>query len=399
MFGHLMKLIWKRKSRNMMLSLEILLAFVIVFAIAAFGLRFYQLYQLPIGFDYRDVWSVNIRTGPEAKKEFDAELYDKFKRGLESLPGVKQVAFASRSPYMMGGWRTDLKLPGGGPNVSTYMMEASDDWFAVASMRLEEGRWFDRSDDGADTIPVVINRRMARAAFGTAPPLGRQIDFNRRGGHSPMLKVVGVVEDFRNAGELATPVNFTIKRFIPHQADNALRTIMLKMEPGTARTFEAALNRQLKLIRSDWSYEISPLTALRASLLKNQLMPLVVVFVIAAFLLAMVGFGLFGVLWQNTTRRIPEIGLRRAVGASAGQIYRQIIAEQLLLSSGAMVVALALLVQLPLTGALGESLNWSVFLAATALSMAVIYLISLLCSVYPGWRASRLNPTEALHYE
>jgi putative ABC transport system permease protein len=116
-------------------------------------------------------------------------------------------------------------------------------------------------------------------------------------------------------------------------------------------------------------------------------------------MVAMVAFGLFGVLWQNTTRRIPEIGLRRAIGASAADIYRQIVAEQLLLSSTAMVVALVLLVQLPLTGALGEGLNWAVFIGAAGLSMGAIYLLSLLCSLYPGWRASRLSPTEALHYE
>jgi putative ABC transport system permease protein len=121
--------------------------------------------------------------------------------------------------------------------------------------------------------------------------------------------------------------------------------------------------------------------------------------VIAGFLLVMVGFGLFGVLWQNTTRRIPEIGLRRAVGASAGSIYRQIIGEQMMLSTFAMVVGLVLLVQLPLTGALGSYLDWRVFAGAAVLSMAVIYLISLLCALYPGWRASRLSPTEALHYE
>jgi putative ABC transport system permease protein len=138
---------------------------------------------------------------------------------------------------------------------------------------------------------------------------------------------------------------------------------------------------------------------MRASLLKEQLIPFIVVAVIAAFMVAMVAFGLFGVLWQNTTRRIPEIGLRRAIGASAGDIYRQIVTEQLLLSSSSMIVGLVLLVQLPLTGALGEGLNWAVFLAAAGLSMAAIYLLSLLCSLYPGWRASRLSPTEALHYE
>jgi putative ABC transport system permease protein len=63
------------------------------------------------------------------------------------------------------------------------------------------------------------------------------------------------------------------------------------------------------------------------------------------------------------------------------------------------VLGLALLVQLPLTQVLGESLNWSVFALAAGLSMAVIYLLSLLCALYPGWRASRLSPTEALHYE
>jgi putative ABC transport system permease protein len=134
-------------------------------------------------------------------------------------------------------------------------------------------------------------------------------------------------------------------------------------------------------------------------MLNTQLIPLIILAVIAAFLLVMVAFGLFGVLWQNTTQRIPEIGLRRALGADAGSIYRQIIAEQMLLSSSAMLVALVLLIQLPLTGVFGDSLNWPVFFAALALSAGVIYLLSLLCSLYPGWRAARLSPTQALHYE
>jgi putative ABC transport system permease protein len=128
-------------------------------------------------------------------------------------------------------------------------------------------------------------------------------------------------------------------------------------------------------------------------------MPLAVLSVVAAFLLAMVAFGLFGVLWQNTTRRIPEIGLRRALGAPAGAIYRQIIAEQLLLSTGAMLAGLVLLVQLPLTGMLGEQLDWPIFICAAGLSMGLIYLLSLLCSLYPGWHASRMTPTSALRYE
>ena len=150
---------------------------------------------------------------------------------------------------------------------------------------------------------------------------------------------------------------------------------------------------------SDWSYSITPLPDLRASELRAGFTPLVILAVIASFMLVMVAFGLFGALWQNTTQRIPEIGLRRALGARALDIYGQIIGEQLLLSSVAIGVALVLLVQLPLTGMLGPALNWGVFFGAAGLSMAVIYLLSLVCALYPGWRASRLSPTEALHHE
>jgi putative ABC transport system permease protein len=210
---------------------------------------------------------------------------------------------------------------------------------------------------------------------------------------------VGIVEAFRNKGPFMTPTNFVIARFAPHTSQSRVRTILLKVAPGTPRAFETKLNQRLKAVRNDWSYEIAPLTAMRATLLKEQLVPMAVVAVIAAFMLLMVAFGLFGVLWQNTTRRIPEIGLRRALGASAGSIYRQIVFEQLLLCSLAIAAALLLLVQLPLTGALGDTLNWPVFAGAALLSMAVIYLLSLACSLYPGWRASRLDPAAALHYE
>jgi putative ABC transport system permease protein len=178
-----------------------------------------------------------------------------------------------------------------------------------------------------------------------------------------------------------------------------MNTLLIRLKPGTTRAFETRLQRKLMQVRNDWTYKISPLGDLRSTMLKAILSPLAVLSVVAAFMLVMVGFGLFGVLWQNTTRRIPEIGLRRAVGATATSIYRQIVAEQMLLSTIAMLVGLVLLVQLPLTGALGAVLDWTVFLAASAVSMLVIYLISLLCALYPGWRASRLSPTEALHYE
>ena len=398
MLRHLLQLTWKRKSRNLMLSLEILLAFAIVFGIAAFGLRFWQLYREPIGFDGTDAWSVLMLFSDEQAGSVTPDTYDLLRRSLLELPEVRAVGFATHAPYTLSTWTMNFKSPQIGASVLSDTIEVSDDVPAALGMPLVAGRWFDATDEGRPELPAVLNGRMAAALFPGRPALGQRF-LSAEAGLPSTYRVVGLVDDFRNKGPFMTPTNFVIARFAPHTSQSRVRVVLLKVAPGTPRAFEAKLNQRLKAFHNDWSYEIAPLTAMRATLLKEQLVPLAVVAVIAAFMLLMVAFGLFGVLWQNTTRRIPEIGLRRALGASAGSIYRQIVFEQLLLCSLAIAAALVLLVQLPLTGALGDTLNWPVFAGAALLSMAVIYLLSFACSLYPGWRASRLDPATALHYE
>lgn len=395
MFRHLLKLTWKRKSRNLMLSLEILLAFVVVFAVAAYAVRSSQLYQMPIGFTPDNVWAVEINMGEDDINKIP-ELYDTFIRGLEEMPEVERAAFATHAPFTRSSSRIHVKDPATNAVLLTYTMNVTDNFADVAGLRLVEGRWFSDIDNGSAAVPAVINRRFAQRTFGDQSPLGRQ--FTSPPGDL-VMKVVGVIEDYRSEGELGTPDNFALLRFVPTAKTWPLRTILVRLKPGTSRAFETTLQRKLTQLRNNWAYKATPLKELRSTIMKESITPLVILAVIGAFMLAMVAFGLFGVLWQSTTQRIPEIGIRRALGASSAAIYRQIIAEQMLLSTGAILIALVLLVQLPLTGAMSTALNWTVFAVASAISMAVIYLISLLCALYPGWRASRLSPTEALHYE
>lgn len=383
-----------------MLSLEIGLAFVVVFAIAAAASRYHQLYFLPTGFSHERVWSVQMEQPDGHEMKNDPLLYDKLARSLRALPEVEQVAFSIFTPYQRATWLSDYYLPDDGASVNGDGMQVSDDFFATLDMSLLEGRWFSAADEGAVEIPVVVNRRFAETMFPGESALGKIVSDGKPGSkHQQLMKITGVIEDFRNKGEFMAPTNFVLSRFSPQTSRFGVSTVLLRVKAGTERSFETKLNAQLKLIRNDWSYRISPLSDLRTSELRESVIPLIVLTVIAAFLLFMVAFGLFGVLWQNTTQRIPEIGLRRAIGATAGDIYRQIVAEQLLLSSLAMSVGLLLLVQLPITGVFGENLSWPLFLVAAAVSAAIMALVSVLCALYPAWRASRLSPTEALHYE
>jgi putative ABC transport system permease protein len=398
MLRHLFRLTWKRKSRNLMLSLEILLAFMIVFGIAATGLRYWQLYRLPLGFDGTDTWSVGLQMGEIPPEAIPVEVYDTLRRSLLDLPEVRAVSFATYAPYSNYRWTIDFQPPQSGPTVEIDTLQASDELPDTLGMTLAAGRWFSAADDGQGDIPAVLDTRAAAALFRGRPPLGQRFT-DTNDGITHTFRVVGLVDTLRTRGPLMEPTSFVITRFAPHATHWRPRTILLRVAPGTPRSFEATLNQRLKSVRNDWGYQIAPLKSMRASMLKTQLMPLAVMAVIASFMLLMVAFGLFGVLWQNTTRRVPEIGLRRAIGARASDIYRQIVVEQLLLGSLAMGVGLVLLVQLPLTGAFADTLNWPVFAGAAALSMTVIYLLSFVCSLYPGWRASRLEPAAALHYE
>jgi putative ABC transport system permease protein len=400
MFRHLLKPLWKRKGRNLLLSVEIALAFAVVFAIAAGLLRHAQLYREPVGLQWQDVWAVQLLV-PDAdggKPNFDTAVYARFKQALERMPEVEKVGFAAYTPYENSEWNTSYWS--GNREIESNVMQVTDDFFAVMGITPVAGRAFSAADDGASPRPVVINRRLAESAFPGQDALGQVLaDGGPEGKDRRLMKVVGIVEAFRNQGEYMAPVNFTITRFDPTQDPAQMRSLLLKLRPGTPRSFEAALSRQLKLVRNDWSYQIAPMRDMRDDQLRGATLPLKMLGVLAAFLLFMVAFGLFGVLWQNTTRRVPEIGLRRAVGATAAGIYSQIVIEQVLLCLLPILAALLLLAQLPITGALGEALTWPLFLAAGVLAAAVMVLVSVACALYPAWRASRLSPSEALHYE
>lgn len=400
MFFHLLKPIWKRKFKNLLLSLEILLAFFVVFGMALMGLRYFQLYQLPIGFAYQDVWSVEMIGGGEGAKNNDPALAESFQRNLAALSEVMQVGFLNYSPYSNSRWSTDLYLPTSKVKYEVNYVEMTDATPKLLSMSLLEGRWFSAEDEGKSENAIVINKKLATLMFPGKSAVGQVIAYNEPGSKNAMLfRVSGVFDDFRNQGEFMKPTNFAIMRHSILSEKRRLEVVLLKLKPGTPRVFETKLIQQLKMIRSDWTYKISPLSDMRHAKFTEDSFPLEVLAVVAVFLLVMVGFGLFGVLWQNTTQRIPEFGLRRAVGAHSGNIYQQIVIEQLLLSSMAMLTGLVFLIQLPLTGVLGDAANWTVFSVACFLSVLAIYAISLICSLYPAWRASRLSPTEALHYE
>lgn len=399
MLKHLLKSLWKRKGKNLMISAEILLIFVVIFGVVVGFVHNSRLYHQTRGFDYDDRWRVSFETELDVLSKPNPQLVENFRRSLQAMPEVESVSFVQFGPYSNSAFVGDFRRIESGQKRSTYFVTADDATQKTLNIPVVSGRWFSQQDEGASETAAVINRRLAKKMFGDEDPLGKLMTNSDMGQKDQKLyRIVGVIEDYRYFGEFMGYENIALFRH-SSISENPLTNLIIKVKPGTPRNFEIKLHQQLRLVRNDIEYDISVLNETRDEMLRQKATFFAPPIFIASFLLLMVCFGLFGVLWQNVNSRIPEIGLRRAVGASSLQIYSQIMTEQVLLSSMAMVVALVFLVQLPFTGIFAKFMDWSSFFLSAGIAMLVIYGMTIVCSLYPAWMASRMSPTDALHYE
>ena len=227
--------------------------------------------------------------------------------------------------------------PNGAGSFEFETIAVGDAFQEVMKLRILDGRWFSADDDGANYRPVVVNQRLARELFGASSPVGKPLAIPGEG--RPEERIVGVIADFRKSGEFSAPGNFAIFRADPQSPSaHASENLILRLRPGSPKSTEARIAAALQAVGRGWSFEIRPLSEMRTLANKVRLAPLLAGIVVAVFLILMVALGLTGVLWQNVTQRIKEIGLRRAKGATARDIQKQILGELVVLASAGIVL-------------------------------------------------------------
>src|ERR1700733_14365037 len=96
MFKHLFKLIWNKKKQNFLLMSEILVSFLVIFAVFTLIVYYYHNYKKPMGIDYQDVWVVNYSNSYQTKNTDSLNLYyGTLVQTIKSMPQVKGVSFTS----------------------------------------------------------------------------------------------------------------------------------------------------------------------------------------------------------------------------------------------------------------------------------------------------------------
>jgi putative ABC transport system permease protein len=243
---------------------------------------------------------------------------------------------------------------------------------------------------------AIVNDALARRLWRGRDPIGKRFKFGEAGGE--WMVVVGVVGDMRRQGleQEPTPQIFEpMAQDPPRLATLLVRTSIddpLKMS-GTIRAVVRRVEKYAPL------YGVTTLENRLGTFLTERRFQTSLLIVFSVIALLMAAIGIYGLIQYSVTMRTQEIGVRIAVGARAGEIFRMVIRDGLKLSLTGLVFGLLGAFG---AGRVGSSLLYSVTatdpLTFIAVSLLLIAVAMAAC-YFPARRAMKIEPVVALRQE
>jgi len=365
-----------------------------------------QLQRVHPGFDPDGVFQARVAIPPTYRSaDAVAQFVDRLTERLSNVPSVQSAGVTSVAPFS-GLLRTVPFVVAGMPPKSdrdipsVNLRVITPGYLAAIGTRLVGGRSF-ADTDRADTAHVALVSAALARRFLDPNPIGRHVLIHDNSNGPRPVEVVGVVEDVRQAA-LDTPPAFDV--YIPLRQvhpegvgmlrDNLFWMIRAGADPAALRApFQAAL----RAVDPDAAVSNpGPLrTFVDASLGPRRFnLALFAVFSLTAVLLAV--SGVYALVSHGVSQRRREIGLRLAIGATARDVRRMILAEAArLVGAGLAVGATAAIGARPLIAWVDRDAALDPRLAT--LTAVTLVAVALGAAWLPAHRATRIEPTVALN--
>ncbi len=328
---------------------------------------------------------------------------------MRRVPGVESVTMIDTVPMregnnQIGYWTTPAEPP---ENQQPLVLAncVTPDYLKVMGIPLLQGRFLTDQDRVGNEMVAVIDGVMAQEAFGGQNPIGRHVWI---GAGTDPLRVVGVVGHVRHwglAGDDQAKVRAQLYYPFAQVQDRLLRRWSELMSIAVRTTVPPLsvvepLRREVRGASNDQVlYEINTMEQLVSDSLARQRFLLLLFGIFAGLALLLACIGVYGVPAYLTGRRVPEIGVRMALGATAGDVMWLVLRQSLGMILAGVVLGLSaayaagrLLARLVAGMRHADPLTFTVMIS-------VLVTAALMASLIPARRASRIDPATALRQE
>jgi putative ABC transport system permease protein len=391
-------------ARGALLVVEFALALVLVVGAGLLLRSFMALTSKEPGFDTRGLVTANITLSAERYGNVQArtQLFDQLEERLQSLPGVRSVAFTTDLP--IGGQPIfhNLAFEGrpvpAGSEPEVYYRGVSPGYFRALGISLLDGRPFSTQDRQGSPLVAIVNQSFVREYYPGEDALGRRIRW--ASGDGEWITIVGIVADVRALSLEQSEVPAVHVPYAQEQMpwrrwmDLAVRT------EGDPLALTAALRAELARIdRTVPLARVRSMDQVISASVADRTFNLFLLGGFALLALTLAAAGTYGVMSYTVVQRTRELGVRMALGARRWDVLRLVVGRGMALASvGIVIGAIAALV---LSRAIADMLFEVTATDPLTLMVAALVLLAsaAAASFIPARRAMRVDPLIALRSE
>jgi putative ABC transport system permease protein len=394
----------RNKVRSVLVVSELAIAVVLLVGAGLLIKSLWRLQKVNSGLQPENVLTFNIGLPEKYNSEKQAQFFIDLKSRLESMPGVQSAS--SILPLPLSGDRFGISFEIEGRPMAPKDHPVGDffatgvGYFRAMGIPIVKGRDFEDRDRYGSTPVVIITETLARQFFPNEEPLGKRIKpgINTiEGDKTTMREIIGVVGDVRNRALNTEPKP---AYYVPQTQVPFDQMVMVVKTTGEPHSLIPAATKQVAAMDPDIPvFGVKTMEEYLSASVAAPRFSTTLLSIFAAVALVLTVVGLYGVMSYSVAQRTNEIGIRLALGAQSRDVLVMIVKQGSLLIGFGLVIGLAgayALTRLIASLLFGITAKDPFTFASVAVLLGAVALLA--CYV-PAWRATKVDPMEALRYE